>query len=153
MISYKESLKILKRTKALLEGHFVLSSGLHSDKYIQCAKLLSHPQQSRKICSSLKAKKSKVYKKIDIILSPAMGGIIVGYEISRQLNVVSIFAERVGGKLILRRGFSIPKKSRVLRAFLTINLADCFSEGATESSRSNIIASGLCIPALSINFA
>ena len=114
MISYKESLKILKRTKALLEGHFVLSSGLHSDKYIQCAKLLSHPQQSRKICSSLKAKISKAYKKIDIILSPAMGGIIVGYEISRQLNVVSIFAERVGGKLILRRGFSIPKKSRVL---------------------------------------
>jgi len=114
MISYKESLKILKRTKALLEGHFVLSSGLHSNKYIQCAKLLSRPQESKKICSSLKTKINNAYKKIDIILSPAMGGIIAGYEIGRQLNVTSIFAERVKGKLILRRGFTVPKNSRVL---------------------------------------
>jgi len=114
MLSYKESLKILKETNALLEGHFVLSSGLHSKEYIQCAKLLSHPNQSKIICKSLSEKIKKKFKEIDIILSPAVGGIVVGYEIGRQLNVETIFAERVEGKLVLRRGFIIPKNSKVL---------------------------------------
>ena len=79
MLSPKKSLNILKRTNALLEGHFVLSSGLHSSKYIQCAKLLSFPHLAEKICISLAKKIKKKFKKIDIILSPAMGGIIIGY--------------------------------------------------------------------------
>ena len=114
MLSYDESLKILKSTNALLEGHFVLSSGLHSSQYIQCAKLLSKPQEAQLLCSSLAEKILKTFKKIDLVLSPAIGGIVVGYEIGRQLGVESIFAERVNKQLILRRDFSIKPNTKVL---------------------------------------
>ena len=114
MLSYDESLKILKDTNALLEGHFILSSGLHSKQYIQCAKLLSNPKAAETICSSLVEKINSKFKNIDIILAPAVGGIVVGYEIGRQLKIKTIFAERVNGKLTLRRGFLIPEKSSVL---------------------------------------
>jgi len=114
MLSYKESLKILKETNALLEGHFILSSGLHSRQYIQCAKLLSSAKKAEVICTSLCEKIKKNYNKIDVILSPAIGGIVVGYEIGRQLGLESIFAERVNGELVLRRGFNINKNSNVL---------------------------------------
>ena len=114
MLSYNESLKILKETNALLEGHFILSSGLHSKQYVQCAKLLSHPNKAEAICSSLCEKIKKVFNKIDIILSPAIGGIVVGYELGRQLKVETIFAERLDQKLVLRRGFKIPESSNVL---------------------------------------
>lgn len=114
MLSYNESLKILKETEALLEGHFILSSGLHSKQYVQCAKLLSHPKKAEAICSSLCEKIIKNFNKIDIVLSPAIGGIVVGYEVGRQLKVETIFAERFDKKLILRRGFKIPENSNVL---------------------------------------
>ena len=114
MLSYKESLKILKETNALLEGHFILSSGLHSDKYVQCAKLLSYPKKAEEICNSLCEQIKKEFNNIDIILSPAIGGIVIGYEVGRQLNIETIFAERQEGKLVLRRGFDIPKNSNVL---------------------------------------
>ena len=114
MLSPKKSLSILKRTNALLEGHFVLSSGLHSSKYIQCAKLLSFPHIANKICQSLSKKIKKNFKNIDVILAPAMGGIIIGYEIGKLLRKETIFCERVKGKFTLRRGFSIKEKSKVL---------------------------------------
>ncbi len=114
MLSLKNSLKVLKKTKALLDGHFVLSSGLHSAQYVQCARLLSQPRISNKFVSSLAAKIKKEIKKIDLILSPAMGGIVIGYEIGRLLNKETIFCERVNKKFELRRGFSIKKNSRVL---------------------------------------
>ena len=114
MLSYKESLKILKGTKALLEGHFVLSSGLHSKEYVQCAKLLSKPKMAQLICLSLCKKIKKKFSNIDIILSPALGGVVVGYEVGRQLNKETIFCERVNGKLALRRGFEITKNAKVL---------------------------------------
>ena len=114
MLSLKKSLNILKRTNALLEGHFVLSSGLHSSKYIQCAKLLSHPNKAEIICKSLANKIKKSFDKIDLILAPAMGGIIIGYEIGRILKKETIFCERVKGKFVLRRGFNIRKNSKVL---------------------------------------
>ena len=114
MLSQKKSLSILKRTNALLEGHFVLSSGLHSSKYIQCAKLLSFPHLANEICQSLSQKIKKNFKEIDLILAPAMGGIIIGYEIGKLLKKETIFCERVKGKFTLRRGFNIKKKSRVL---------------------------------------
>ena len=114
MLSYEESLKILKETKALLEGHFILSSGLHSNQYVQCAKLLSHPKKAEAICSSLCEKIKEEFSTIDIILSPAIGGIVVGYEVGRQLKVETIFAERLDQKLVLRRGFKIPENSNVL---------------------------------------
>ncbi len=114
MLSPKKSLNILRKTNALLEGHFVLSSGLHSSKYIQCAKLLSFPHISEKICKSLALKIKKNFKKIDLILAPAMGGIIIGYEIGKILRKETIFCERVNGKFTLRRGFDIRKGSKVL---------------------------------------
>ena len=114
MLSLKKSLNILKKTDALLEGHFVLSSGLHSPKYIQCAKLLSFPNLADKICKSLANKIKKKFKKIDLILAPAMGGVIIGYEIGKILKKETIFCERVNGKFTLRRGFAIKKGARVL---------------------------------------
>jgi len=114
MLSLRKSLNILKRTNALLEGHFVLSSGLHSSKYVQCAKLLSYPQLAKDICLSLSKKIKKKYKKIDLILSPAMGGVIIGYEIGRLLGKETIFCERVNSKFNLRRGFKIKRKAKVL---------------------------------------
>ena len=114
MLSHKKSLNILKKTNALLEGHFILSSGLHSSKYIQCAKLLSFPHLAGKICISLAKKIKNKFKKIDLILAPAMGGVIIGYEIGKLLRKETIFCERVKGKFKLRRGFHITKDSRVL---------------------------------------
>ena len=114
MLSLKDSLAVLKRTNALLEGHFVLSSGLHSSKYVQCAKLLSFPYLANKICISLSKKINKNFKKIDLILSPAMGGVIIGYEIGKLLKKETIFCERVSGNFTLRRGFFIKKNTRVL---------------------------------------
>ncbi len=114
MLSLEESLKILKETNALLEGHFILSSGLHSPQYIQCAQLMSKPSEAFKICSSLSQKIKKEFKEFDLILSPAMGGIIVGFEIGRILNKETIFSERVNGEFKLRRDFTVNKNQKVL---------------------------------------
>ena len=114
MLSYEESLKILKETNALINGHFILSSGLHSPSYVQCAQLLSKPQYSKKICESLADKIKNEFRDINLILSPAMGGIIIGYEIGKLLNINTIFSERVNGAFTLRRDFIIPKNINVL---------------------------------------
>ena len=114
MLSYEESLKILKETKALIEGHFILSSGLHSSKYIQCAQLMSKPKFAVKFCNSLAEKIKKAVPDFDLILSPAMGGIIVGYEIGKILNKDTIFSERVNNSFELRRNFKIQKNLKVL---------------------------------------
>ncbi len=114
MLSLEESLKILKETKALQDGHFILSSGLHSPKYVQCAQLLSKPQKAAKICNSLAEKIKSSLKDFDIVLSPAMGGIIIGYEIGKILNKETIFSERINGEFKLRRGFNITKNKKVL---------------------------------------
>ena len=114
MLSYKESLKILKETKALIDGHFILSSGLHSPKYVQCAQLLSKPKKASQICNSLAEKIKSSFEDFDLILSPAMGGIIIGYDIGRILNKETIFSERVDGKFKLRRDFLIKKNNKVL---------------------------------------
>ena len=114
MLSHKKSLNILKKTNALVEGHFILSSGLHSPKYIQCAKLLSFPHLAKNISLSLANKIKKNFKSVDLILAPAMGGVIIGYEIGRLLKRETIFCERVNGKFTLRRGFHIKKGSKVI---------------------------------------
>jgi len=114
MLSYEESLRILKETNALLDGHFILSSGLHSAQYVQCAQLLSKPYKSAEFCKSLTEKISNEFKEIDLILSPAMGGIVIGYEVGRLLNKETIFSERVEGHFKLRRDFRILKNTKVL---------------------------------------
>ncbi len=133
MLSYKESLKILKETDALLEGHFILSSGLHSEKYIQCAQLLSKPKKAKFICESLAEKIKKNFKKIDLLLSPAVGGIVIGYEIGRILNIETIFAERVNEIFSLRRGFKINKGQKVLI------LEDVITTGKSSLECSNLV--------------
>ena len=133
MLSYNESLKILKETNALLEGHFILSSGLHSKQYIQCAKLLSHPKKAEAICFSLCEKIRRKFNKVDIVLSPALGGVVVGYEIGRQLKIETIFAERVDGKLILRRDFKVKQNSSVLI------VEDVITTGKSALECSNIV--------------
>ena len=141
MLSYNESLKILRETNALLEGHFILSSCLHSDQYIQCAKLLSHPKKAELICASLCEQIKKNFNKIDIILSPAIGGIVVGYEVGRQLGIETIFAERYEEKLVLRRGFEIPKNSKVLivEDVITTGKSSIECSKIIEQSESNLI--------------
>ena len=114
MLSYEESLKILKETKALIDGHFILSSGLHSPRYVQCAQLLSKPKKASQICNSLAEKIKSSFEDFDLILSPAMGGIIIGYDIGRILDKETIFSERVDGKFKLRRDFLIKKNKKVL---------------------------------------
>ncbi len=114
MLSLQESLKILKETNALLEGHFILSSGLHSPQYVQCAQLMSKPEKANKLCISLSEKIKKEFGDFDLILSPAMGGIVIGYEIGRLLKKETIFSERVNNEFKLRRDFSINKNQKVL---------------------------------------
>ena len=133
MLSLEESLKILKETKALIEGHFILSSGLHSPKYVQCAQLMSKPSQAAQICQSL-AKKIKIeYNNIDLILSPAMGGIVIGYEIGKLLGVETIFSERVNGKFQLRRDFKIKQDTNVLI------VEDVITTGKSSIECSNLV--------------
>ena len=114
MLSSEESLKILKETSAIIEGHFILSSGLHSPKYVQCAQLMSKPDKAIKICESLASKIKSEFNDFDLILSPAMGGIIIGYELGRILNKQTIFSERVNEEFKLRRDFKIKKGNKVL---------------------------------------
>ncbi len=105
-----------KAARAVLKGHFVLSSGLHSDTYLQCARVLMDPVRAEKLCAALAAKIRQHLGKIaiDLVASPAMGGVVVGYEIARQLGMPSIFCERAEGTFAFRRGFAIDKGARVL---------------------------------------
>lgn len=108
----EEVLGILKDSGALLEGHFQLSSGLHSAQYIQCALVLAHPEYSAKLCGAI-AERFKEDRPT-VVVGPALGGIVVSYEVARALGVRSIFAERENGVMTLRRGFSLDKKGRAL---------------------------------------
>lgn len=111
----QEVLKHFRDAGALLEGHFLLSSGLHSPVYLQCARVLMDARRAETLCGALASEIRKNFDgEIDLVVSPAMGGVIVGYEMGRQLGIPSIFAERVEGSFALRRGFDIPKGAKVL---------------------------------------
>ena len=141
MLSSEESLKILKETNALIEGHFILSSGLHSSKYVQCAQLMSKPEYATKICESLSQKIKQQYSDFDLILSPAMGGIIVGYELGKLLKVNTIFSERVSGEFKLRRDFKIKNGSKVLivEDVITTGKSSIECSKLVDSSKSKIV--------------
>ncbi|MBS6942534.1 MAG: orotate phosphoribosyltransferase [Clostridiales bacterium] len=104
--------RIFKQTGLMLEGHFLLTSGRHSNRYMQCAKLFQYPEYSEMICKDLAGRFAG--QKIDLVVGPAVGGIIMSYEMARQFNVPNIFAERENGAMTLRRGFSIPEGAKVL---------------------------------------
>lgn len=107
-------LQEFRDAEALLEGHFKLSSGLHSSVYLQCARVLMDPKRAERLCKAFADKLRATGVEIDLVVSPAMGGVIVGYEVARQLGVNGIFTERVDGEFALRRGFEIPQGARIL---------------------------------------
>ncbi len=107
-----EIFELLKQTDSIMEGHFELSSGLHSDKYFQCAKLLQYPQYAEIAGQQIAAKFNR--DDVDLVLGPALGGILIGYEVARALNKPSIFTERKDGFMMLRRGFKINEGDRIL---------------------------------------
>lgn len=112
MISTPELLDMFRNTGALLEGHFKLTSGLHSNTYFQCAKVLQHPRHLTEICHHIAQHFSTT--EIDAVISPAIGGIVVGTETGRQLGVRTLFAERKDGSMQLRRGFHISPGEKIL---------------------------------------
>ncbi len=115
MPTQAEVLEEFRAAGALLEGHFILSSGLHSSRYLQCARVLMDARRAERLCAELARKvRALVKEPIAMVASPAMGGVVVGYEMGRQLGVPALFFERVEGKLVLRRGFAIPEGTRVL---------------------------------------
>jgi len=107
MLSDDAVLEEFREAGALLEGHFILSSGFHSSAYLQCARVLMHPRRAERLCASLAEKIRAAGIAADLIVSPAMGGVIVGYEMGRQLGLPALFFERVDGAFELRRGFKI----------------------------------------------
>ncbi len=113
-MNQEEVLQEFRDAEALLEGHFKLSSGLHSSVYLQCARVLMNPERAGRLCAAFAEKLKATGVEIDLVVSPAMGGVIVGYEVARQLGVDGIFTERVDGEFALRRGFAIPKGAKIL---------------------------------------
>lgn len=108
----EEVLELYKNTGALLSGHFLLSSGLHSERYLQSALVLQQPNIATRLCAELASHFRDL--EIDVVLAPALGGVFVSHETARALGVRALFAERVNGELTLRRGFSIKAGERVL---------------------------------------
>ena len=143
MLSHEDVLDEFRAAGALLEGHFILSSGLHSAQYLQCARVLMDAKRADRLCASLAALVVAGGKAIDLVASPAMGGVVVGFEMGRQLGVPAIFFERVDGKFTLRRGFSIQKGAKVLMVedIVTTGLSSRECISAIEE------AGGVCVAA------
>jgi orotate phosphoribosyltransferase len=110
--SQDELLDLFRRSGALLEGHFRLTSGLHSSRYLQCALVLQHPQHAEALGQAIAERASEL--RATVVLSPALGGLIIGHEVARALGIRAIFAEREDGTLTLRRGFLVGDGDRVL---------------------------------------
>jgi len=107
----KETLEIFRESQALLEGHFILTSGKHSDKYIQCAKVLQYPWHAEELAGRLR---DKIKDEVSLVIGPAMGGVVLAQEVARCLKVPAIFSEREQGKMAIRRGFEITPGAKVL---------------------------------------
>jgi orotate phosphoribosyltransferase len=115
MMTEEEILAEFRAAGALLEGHFILSSGLHSPRYLQCARVLMDPARASRLASSLAHSIPREIKsKLDMVVSPAMGGVIIGHEVGRSLGLEAIFAERPTGTFELRRGFALKPGQKVL---------------------------------------
>ena len=141
----KEILKILEDTRALLKGHFRLSSGLHSGDYLQCARILQYPEYAEKLCAQLASHFKD--EKPTCVVAPALGGVIVSYETARALRVPSIFTERKDGTMVLRRGFEIKPDERVLvvEDVVTTGLSTKEVLGVVKATGASIIGVGSII--------
>lgn len=111
-MNQEEVIEIFKKSGAMMEGHFVLTSGYHSPHYFQCARVLQYPEYNTAFSRQI-ANHFSNYR-IDAVITPAVGGIVLGTEVGRLLNVRTIFAERENGKMVLRRGFEIKKEEKIL---------------------------------------
>lgn len=139
-------LDVFRDAGALLEGHFILSSGRRSPVFLQKALVFSRPDLSEKLCKALAQKLTEKFGKIDVVAGPAVGGIIPGYEIARHLHARAIFAERVDGKLEFRRGFSIGANDRVLIAEDIVTTGLSFRETVEALDKlPGTVVGGACI--------
>jgi orotate phosphoribosyltransferase len=113
-----EVVRLFRECGALLEGHFLLTSGMHSPYYLQCARVLMEPARAMRVCAALIARLRRELPdlSVDAVVAPALGGVVLGYELARQLGVRSLFVERDGGRFALRRGFALAPGERVLLA-------------------------------------
>ncbi|MGL5615746.1 MAG: orotate phosphoribosyltransferase [Sarcina sp.] len=139
-------IEILKEVDALLEGHFLLSSGRHSNRYCQCAKLLQHPDKAAEVLAVVKDKLIKDNIECDLVVGPAMGGVIVAYELGRQLGKPAIFTERENGEMTLRRGFTIEKGQKVIITEDVVTTGKSFKEAARVIEElGGIVVAVICI--------
>ncbi len=109
-----KTIELLKKSDALLDGHFLLSSGKHSDRYIQCAKLIQHPEYCKEVSEIIAEKLKEANIGVDLCVGPAMGGVIISYEVAKALGTNAIFTERLDNEMALRRGFEIPEGAKVI---------------------------------------
>ncbi|MGH6942939.1 MAG: orotate phosphoribosyltransferase [Geminicoccaceae bacterium] len=116
--STDDVLRLFRESGALLEGHFVLSSGMHSSFYLQCARLLMDPGRAERVCAALKVRLCEQLPSlaVEATVAPALGGVVLGYELARQLGTLALFVERVEGRFALRRGFALEPGASVIVA-------------------------------------
>ncbi len=147
MLSDDAVLEEFREAGALLEGHFILSSGLHSTAYLQCARVLMDPRRAERLCASLAERIRTAGIRADLIVSPAMGGVIVGYEMGRQLGLPAIFFERVDGAFELRRGFKIESGQRCLLVedVVTTGLSSRECMGSVRALGGHIVAAAALV--------
>lgn len=145
MMTEDEILKIFREHSALLEGHFVLSSGLHSDRYIQCALVLQHPRVAEQLCSELAAKLNRFGAKV--VAAPALGGVLVAHEVARALGVRALFTERQDGAMKLRRGFSLApgEPALVVEDVITTGLSTRETIASVEAAGGKVVAVGALV--------
>ncbi|WP_373003730.1 orotate phosphoribosyltransferase [Hyphomonas sp.] len=142
----EDVLAVFREAGALLEGHFILSSGRRSPVFLQKALVFSQPDLSERLCKALAEKLTATFGKIDVVAGPAVGGIIPGYELARHLKARAIFAERVDGKLAFRRGFAIAEGERVLIAEDIVTTGLSFRETVEALDRlPGEVVGGACI--------
>ncbi len=132
---------------ALLEGHFILSSGLRSARYLQCARVLMDPARAARLVAALVAKLPPAARTVDAVIAPAMGGLIVGYEVARQLGVASMFVERPGGTFELRRGFALEPGAKVLMVedVVTTGLSSREAIAAIRAAGGEVVAAAALV--------
>lgn len=141
----REILEIFRQHGALLEGHFVLSSGLHSDRYIQCALVLQHPDAAARLGHELAAKLGQTGA--TVVVAPALGGILVAHEVARAQGVRSLFTERQDGRMTLRRGFSLSPRepTLVVEDVITTGLSTRETVAAVEEAGGRVVAAGALV--------
>ena len=139
-----EVVRLFRESGALLEGHFLLSSGMHSPFYLQCARVLMDPARAMRVCAALLARLRRELPalSIDAVVAPALGGVVLGYELARQLGVLALFVERESGRFALRRGFTLAPGSRVLLAedVVTTGLSSRECMGCVREAGAEVVA-------------